>query len=58
MEGSVIMPGGYVRRDGYLWDPWFVWDGEVVHLFHLFQPAPVLAEKHIRASKFGGIGLL
>lgn len=40
MAGSATMPGGYVRQGGYLWDPWFVWVGESLHLFHLYQPAP------------------
>ncbi len=40
MEDSTTKPGGYAPPDGYLWDPWFVWDRDILHLFHLFQPAP------------------
>lgn len=40
MDDGTRRPGGYARAGGYLWDPWFVWDGDVLHLFHLFQPAP------------------
>lgn len=31
---------GYAAPAGYLWDPWFVEDGDRLHLFHLYQPAP------------------
>jgi len=40
MENDTTKPGGYAPPGGYLWDPWFVWDRDVLHLFHLFQPAP------------------
>ncbi len=40
MEDSTTKPGGYAPPNGYLWDPWFVWDRDILHLFHLFQPAP------------------
>ncbi len=40
MEDGATKPGGYAPPDGYLWDPWFVWDRDILHLFHLFQPAP------------------
>lgn len=37
---TAMRPGGYAPAEGYLWDPWFVWHGERLHLFHLLQPTP------------------
>ncbi|MGH2388180.1 MAG: hypothetical protein ACRDIE_08235 [Chloroflexota bacterium] len=34
-------PPGYAPAHGYLWDPWFVWDDDRLHLFYLLQPTPV-----------------
>lgn len=38
-------PSEYAPTDGYLWDPWFVWQGDQLHLFHLLQPTPSGADR-------------
>jgi fructan beta-fructosidase len=40
-----IRPGSYAPAEGYLWDPWFAWQGDRLHLFHLLQPAPAGADR-------------
>lgn len=43
--GQMIRPDGYTPGEGYLWDPWFVWQEDRLHLFHLLQPLPPGADR-------------